>query len=253
MHVWYRLTESLDACAMDAARGLLSAEERLRHDRFKLARDQRDYAVAHSLLRTTLSRYSDIAPRAWTFRTGVHGKPELTSDIGTRAPRLTFNLAHTRGIVACAIGSGLDVGVDTGRTDLAFDCLSIAAQYLAPSETEHLARCRPEDRTARFVELWTLKEAYVKATGRGLWESMMDFGFRIDNGRIHFAAPGYTSADQWQFGLFAPEPRYRVAVAIACGRHPSRMTALSADGGVVCQPIAVSTTAGECVTSVCTA
>ncbi len=42
---------------------LLSPDERTRYARFRFARDQRDYAAAHALLRTSLSRYADRRAR----------------------------------------------------------------------------------------------------------------------------------------------------------------------------------------------
>jgi 4'-phosphopantetheinyl transferase len=219
VHVWYRLTESLGEPALAVARAMLSDEERSRHDRYRLACDRRDYAVAHALLRASLSRYSEVEPQAWTFDVGAHGRPELTIRAGLGA-RLTFNLSHARGIVACAITPGAAVGIDVTRTDAAFDYSSIASRYLSPDELVQLDACPPRDRSARFIELWTLKEAYTKATGRGLSEAVSDFGFLIEGDGIRFLPPGNVNPGAWQFGLFALEPHYRIGVAIACRDTP---------------------------------
>ena len=229
VHVWYRLTESLRQPALATARALLSSEERSRYDGFRLACDRRDYAAAHALLRTSLSCYSEIDPQAWAFEAGGHGKPELPVRDGLRV-RLTFSLSHARGIVACAIAPGANVGIDVERTDLTFDYSSIASRYLAPHEIVQLHRCRPQDRSARFVELWTLKEAYVKATGSGLSLALSRFGFQIEGDQIHFTPPGNAVAGAWQFALFAPEPHYRMGVAIACrDSRVWKITAQSSD------------------------
>src|SRR5262245_19549161 len=62
VHVWYRLTEALSPDELAACRSLLSAEERLRCERFVFERDRRDFAAAHALLRHTLSLYGDRGP-----------------------------------------------------------------------------------------------------------------------------------------------------------------------------------------------
>jgi 4'-phosphopantetheinyl transferase len=215
VHIWYRLTESLGEPALAVARALLSAEERSRHDGIRLARDRRDYAAAHALLRTSLSCYTEVEPQAWAFEAGAHRKPELSVRAGLGV-RLTFNLSHARGMVACAIAPGTPVGIDVEPTDVAFDYSSIVSRYLAPDEIVQLDRCPPQDRSARFVELWTLKEAYIKATGRGLSEALSGFGFQIEGDQIQFMPPANVNAGAWQFALFALEPHYRMAVAIAC-------------------------------------
>ena len=240
LHVWYRLTEGLGAPALTAARALLSADERLRHDGYRLARERRDYAAAHALLRTSLSCYREIEPRTWTFQADAHRKPELSLPAACGVG-LTFNLSHARGMVACAIAPGAEVGVDAERTDLAFDCSAVASRVFAHVELAQLERCAPQDRPARFVELWTLKEAYLKATGRSLSDAIQDFAFHIDRDRIRFLPPTNVHRAAWQFALFAPEPHYRLAVAIAAGQsRPWKVTARSSDDGSETMARAVS-------------
>jgi 4'-phosphopantetheinyl transferase len=220
VHIWYQLTESIGEPALIAACALLSSEERWRCDRYRLACDRRDYAVAHALLRTSLSRYSDVEPQAWTFESGPRGKPEVSVRTRGSGVTLTFNLSHARGIVACAIASGAAVGIDVTRTDAAFDYSSIASRYLSRDELIQLDACSPRERSGRFIELWALKEAYTKATGRGLSEAVSDFGFLIEGDRIHFLPPPSVNPRAWKFGLFALEPHYRIGVAIACRDTP---------------------------------
>jgi len=76
--------------------GLLSDEERQRLTRFHFERDRVLFLVAHALLRITLSRYANIDPRAWQFRTGSYGRPEIADP----RSRLRFSLSHTRGLAA---------------------------------------------------------------------------------------------------------------------------------------------------------
>ena len=216
VHVWYRLTESLDDSALAAARSVLSSEERSRHDRLRFARDQRDYAAAHALLRTSLSRYTDVAAHAWMFEEDMHGKPKLSDRCGTGlAP--TFSLSHARGIVACAIAPGPDIGIDIERVDSTVDWSPVIQRYFTRAEIVQLDRCPPPDRAARFAALWTLKEAHIKATGWGLSESLANIGFDLNGDRIRFLPPANINAEAWQFASFAPAPPYRIGVAIARG------------------------------------
>ena len=213
VHIWYRLTDGIDSSELAAAHGQLSAREQERCNRFRQSHDRRDYAVAHALLRSALSHYVDAPPESWTFSVGDCGKPDLSRDSRCN---VTFNLSHTRGLVACAFGLALPIGIDAVRTDPGFDCAAVASRYLASEELAHLHALPIEDQSDRFMELWALKEAYAKATGRGLSEDIVDVRFLIDGNQVRFLPPRDVDPALWQFGLFTPAPHFRLAVAIEC-------------------------------------
>jgi 4'-phosphopantetheinyl transferase len=232
VHIWFRPTESLDATAIDAAVSVLSDEERAQYRRFHFSRDARDYAAAHALLRQTLSRDGDRAPDRWRFDRTPGGKPFL---IDARGCHASFSLSHTHGMVACAVTKGADVGVDVECIDRQVDAADIAARFFAPAESADLTRLGEEARRDRFFDLWTLKEALVKALGVGMAMSVGSLAFTIDSGnRVSLEAPVDVDARAWQFGLFAPAPRYRLAVAVRRD-PPLRLAALvmrsAADAG----------------------
>jgi 4'-phosphopantetheinyl transferase len=235
--VWYRITDTLDE--MDVADGiaLLSPDERERHSRFAFARDRRDYAAAHALLRESLSRYAAVAPMAWRFRAG--GKPSLVADDGF--PSLSFNLSHTHGLVACAISNGSDVGIDVEAVDRSID-ESVAERFFFETESADLRRCVSHERQRRFFELWTLKEAYLKAVGEGLSHPLntIVFGLTI-GGSIDFRPPADVDPAAWQFALFAPTERYCLAIAVR--REPGSFAGIdvrSSDGKGRLRPIRTS-------------
>jgi 4'-phosphopantetheinyl transferase len=209
--VWFRATDALDEAAIAAAASVLSDEERAQFGRFHFARDARDYAAAHALLRQTLSNGGNQMAGGWRFEKASSGKPRL---IGESADGRSFSLSHTRGMVACAVASGAEVGVDVECVDRQVDAGAIAARFFAPAESAQLLELDNEARRDRFFDLWTLKEALVKALGRGLAVSLSTLAFTVGpGGDICLDAPDI-DADAWQFALFAPSPRHRLAVAV---------------------------------------
>jgi phosphopantetheine--protein transferase-like protein len=223
VHIRYRLTEGMSATSLTVARALLSHEERSRSDRYIRLNHRRDYVAAHALLRSSLSRYCDVAPQAWTFESDLRGKPALTLHRGA----FQFNLSHASGIVGCVIAKDAAVGIDVERTDIAFDCLPIASRYFSDRETAQLDRCAPRERAARFIELWTLKEAYVKATGQGLSADPGALEFELGDKRIrlrHAGARDRSStgdARGWHFAVFTVAPCFRISVAVNCVHVPA--------------------------------
>lgn len=213
VHVWFRVTGAIEEAAAAPAVSLLSQEERARHDRLIFPRDRRDFAEAHALTRRVLSLYEDVPPAGWRFETAPGGKPFLPRAAGT-AP-LHFNLSHTRGLVACAVTRDGDVGLDVESIDRPVDERGISRRYFTPAEDTFLHACRDDERATRFIELWTLKEAYIKAIGQGLAHPLNEFGFAFEGtGGVRFDAPSGTDATEWTFALFAPVPSARMAVAV---------------------------------------
>jgi 4'-phosphopantetheinyl transferase len=240
IQIWYHLTEGLDQTDVARALSVLSDAERQRSQRFMFARDRRDYAAAHALTRAALSRCGDLTPEQWRFQEGPEGKPSLAADAG--APALTFNLSHTHGLVACVVAPGADVGIDVEGIDRPVGAEEIAARFFSPSEQADLARCPADQRARRFFELWTLKEAYIKALGKGLSHALNTFGFALDDpGAIGFMPPADADTAMWQFALFAPTDRHRMAVAVRGGRDRVwRMDATSHDEAIGLLPVRTS-------------
>src|ERR1700688_1083797 len=160
-HIWYRFTESLDEDALRAEMAQLSPDERVRCQRFVSRRDRRDFAAGHALLRRVLSMHDDVRADAWTFVADANGKPSLARESG--AHPLAFNLSHTHGLVACAVTRDGEVGVDVECVERVTDGRDIAERYFSTAELAQLDACPENERAARFIELWTLKEAYLKA------------------------------------------------------------------------------------------
>src|SRR5262245_48316435 len=128
VHITYCLTARLDEAAVRAAVEELSPEERTRHDRMMREHDRRDYAVAHAMLRRSLSAGGDCAPHEWIFTQGALGKPALMPDAAART-RLSFNLAHAHGCVACAVARDAEVGIDVEAVDRRADALGLAGRF----------------------------------------------------------------------------------------------------------------------------
>jgi 4'-phosphopantetheinyl transferase len=221
VHVWL-LSAPEDADDARAARALalLDAAERARLERFRDGDDARRCLLAHALARTTLTRYApEVPPDRWRFEVNAHGRPEIAG----RPTPLRFNLSHTAGLVACAVALGRDVGVDVEHLfPPRFDaqaCLEIAAAHFAPSEVADLSAAAPEGRRALFFELWTLKEAYVKARGLGLALPLACVAFDAiaPETRARFE-PGVDDAAEWHFTRLRPTPRHALALAVRRAR-----------------------------------
>jgi 4'-phosphopantetheinyl transferase len=207
VEIFFASPEALDdpGCR-EAALSLLSADERDRVNRFHFQSDRQLHLAARALLRRSLSRASGVPPGAWRFQVGAHGKPEIAAP----ASPLRFNASHTRGLVMVSVVVGRDVGVDVERVpeSVPFD---VVDRSFAPTERETVRSAPLCEQPGRFAEIWTLKEAYVKARGLGLSLALGGFAFQLSPPRLFVA----DDLSDWHVESLEPTPQHRAAICVS--------------------------------------
>lgn len=209
------LIDSIDAPgAVEACRRLLSVEERIRADRFKFERHQRQYIFAHAMLRMALSHAApEVAPTDWSFSSGRYGRPFVAAPQSSTA--LHFSLSHADGCVACVVSKHETVGVDVETVSRGVAPLPTALRFFAPEEVETLRGLPEPVAIERFFDYWTLKEAYLKARGFGLNLPLDAFAMQISREAIEISFKPDIANDPagWRFSLCSPSPSHRLAIA----------------------------------------
>lgn len=115
-------------------------------------------------LRALLAAYVGEDAAKLDFVQGAHGRPTL-------APphRLDFNWSHSGEHALVAVAHALpELGVDIERYRVRSRALDLATRFFDQGETAWLAALPIAQRSQAFLQLWTAKEAVLKATGRGL-------------------------------------------------------------------------------------
>jgi 4'-phosphopantetheinyl transferase len=199
---------------------LLSEEERLRAARFKFSLLQDRWTMARAAVRVILGSYLGISPSSLTFSYNNNGKPEINNSEydGT----LQFNVSHSERLCALALTRFDRVGVDVEQIREIPDTLDIAKESFSESEYKSLLTETSEQRTPRFLRLWTEKEAYLKALGHGLgqipgWQTQ-PASQRI----IHKpAANSSASVPQWHYREVDPDPHYCASLALCSNTQPT--------------------------------
>jgi 4'-phosphopantetheinyl transferase len=211
VQVWWMACEDPAADDLTGWRACLDATERAQADRFHFAIDQSTYTAAHWLVRNALASAGGLPAHEWRFVPGQHGKPAIDPALGR--PDLAFNLSHTRGFVACAIGWHGMIGIDVEDLSRRPD-LDIADNFFSPSEVALLRRDARERQHETFLRFWTLKEALIKATGEGLHRALDSFSLSLDPVSITFDPDDGEEAAKWAFREVRPTPRHLLALAL---------------------------------------
>jgi 4'-phosphopantetheinyl transferase len=144
---------------------LANVAEHLRDDEIHVWR--LDYRPSHKRapLRGVLAAYLGIAAEQVALADGEHGRPALAAGLD---PSLGFNWSHSDGQALIAIGRHIAPGIDLERLRPRTRALEIAERYFSVDEAVALAALPAAERSAAFLELWTAKEAVLKALGRGI-------------------------------------------------------------------------------------
>jgi 4'-phosphopantetheinyl transferase len=201
LHLWFAFPDDLlnEEAAETCAR-LLSEDERARWQRFRFDEHRREYLATHALARIALSHHHAMAPEAWRFSSNKFGKPAIDPECEVR-----FNLSNSLGLVVCLIGKGAEVGVDVEPRTRAGSIAEVGPRMFSQKEQAQLEALPEEARPKRALQLWTLKEAYIKARGMGLALPLNEFSFVFkEGGLIHMEIDPSLGdePERWRFCLF---------------------------------------------------
>jgi 4'-phosphopantetheinyl transferase len=159
---------SLDICGshLDKLAGLLSKKETARSRRFLKEIHQKRFIAAHGILRCILSGLLDIDPERLFFESDSRGKPHLKNNPEVSFPY--FNLSHSRDMMVLGVSIKQPIGVDVEYIRTRVDIFRLAKRFFSPAEFMDIKTAPQELAKQKFYQYWTLKEAYLKATGDGI-------------------------------------------------------------------------------------
>lgn len=179
-----------------------------------------------------IMRYRQIADRQRSLAAGLL----LDHVFGPDAKRITedqfgrpslfgaesFNLSHSGSYVLLAMGGECPIGCDiqcrNSRQEKPEECDLIARRILHPTEWRFYEQT--SDRSRFFYRFWTLKESYMKMTGKGFSMAPGSFAFNLENPENIRC---YFSSDQPEkdlyFRLYENLPDYTAAACVT-GQAP---------------------------------
>ena len=200
---------------------LLSPDEQERASRLEAGTLRRRWVSARAHLRRLLGQRLNMDPRDIRFSYAEQGKPSL-SDLhlrnGQMSSPLHFNISHSGHLAAYAFSEDAELGVDIECMRPLRDADRIAQTLFAEGEYEDYRTLGPDERMAAFFACWTRKEAFLKATARGLYFSLRRFEvtLRADEPARLRSIDGQP-VEGWKMRAFRPAPDYAGALVIRSG------------------------------------
>lgn len=194
---------------------MLSEDERERAARFKFEQLRNRFIAGRGMLRSVVARYLEVNPAMPAFTYSGHGKPVLTPGLA-REP-LHFNLAHTGDLALLAVTRLAPLGVDVECVRPIKDAEALVARFFSARENDLFQPLNPDQKPAAFFNLWTRKEALLKATGEGITGGLNQVEVSFLPGepaRVLALAGEAGKARGWTLQEFAPAEGFVGAVAI---------------------------------------
>lgn len=215
IHLWLLDVRQFNTVLAEQALLLMSNDERERAQKF--IRGKEEYIASRWLLRKVLGQYLQQAPASVVFSRSEKGKPYIANN------PLKFNLSHSGHWALLALAQDMELGVDIEQIRDSRDLLGIAENYYHPDEFAQLRQRHGDEQIRFFYQLWTLKEALLKAMGVGISAGLENLNFTLQNPISVSLSPvlqAQSVTDKWQFHQWQlPDTSY-CALAAAAANSP---------------------------------
>lgn len=152
---------------------VLNRAEKARAAKFVFEKDRVRFIQTRGQLRHLCGRYLSQNPIDINFEYGEHGKPEI------RGSDLKFNVSHSHDLALYGFMRHHDIGVDVEYVKKSRDLEGIAKRFFSRQEQVLLEEVPQHEYEYAFYTIWTRKEAYIKATGQGLTQSLASFSVNL--------------------------------------------------------------------------
>ena len=214
VHVW---CASLDqpASGLQWLAQTLSADERVRAERFYFEQDGMRFIVGRGLLRIILGYYLGIEPSELRFCYSSRGRPTLAETTGGN--RIRFNLAHSLGLALYAVTLGREIGVDLECIRIIDKTEQIVDRFFSDREKAVFRALPLNKKYEAFFTYWTCKEAYLKACGEGLSQPLDQIDVLLVPGeptRLLSIKGDVREASRWSLQELRPASGFAAALVV---------------------------------------
>lgn len=220
IHVW-AASLSVSPEALDTFISWLSADELSRAARFHFPVHRDRFIAGRGLIRRLLASYLNRQPHTLTFNYGPKGKPALSGSAGT-VP-LSFNAAHSEDLLLIAVSREGLLGVDVEEIRPLPEFNDLVERFFCRSEHSQFGQLPSGEKPAAFFNLWTRKEAWLKATGEGIAHllSQVEVSFLpAEPARLIQLPHLYSQGTSWFLYELTPKTGFAAALAVG-GQEPS--------------------------------
>ncbi|ADL51915.1 4'-phosphopantetheinyl transferase family protein [Clostridium cellulovorans] len=195
----------------------VSKEKKERINRFLRYEDRVRGLFADLIIRYLIASEYRINNEEIKFIYNEYGKPLIRV-----LDNVQFNVSHSGDWIVCAIGDS-EVGIDVEKISK-FD-YDIVKRFFSNIEAEAFLEVPEENRKELFYELWTSKESYIKAVGKGL--SIPLNSFSVLNYSVEATKDNVEKIDGWTLKPLNLDEDYKLTMCSKGSLIDENVTLLS--------------------------
>lgn len=211
----YRHKNNLSEEEFETLMEFLSDDEKFKVSRFHFRIDQEISLLSRFLLRQLLASHLNNSPEEIIFSYSEYGRPFLAD--------YDFNVSHAGDWIVIAVASNGRVGVDVEKIRQVEENL---ADVCFTSQEKEVIFSNERFDVEKFFDFWTLKEAFLKADGRGLSFPLLDFYFELSSSpQINFLKN--EKSDKWYFRTYVLSQEYKLAMCRDQENFPGEISFLN--------------------------
>ncbi len=214
IHLW-RANLNLPSRIIKTLANCLSEDEKKRAERFHFEQHRDRFIAGRGILRCLVANYLKISSENIIFEYSDRGKPKIAPALNQN--NLQFNVSHSQDLAIYGFKYHKNIGVDLEYIKDNIDYKQLAKRFFTPQELQLINSYPIKKQKIIFFQLWTAKEAYLKATGDGLAGSLDQIEFTLDNHyQLHLVdiKPDITQVSHWLIDNFIPQDNFIATIAI---------------------------------------
>ncbi len=215
IHLW-RANLNLNPQYLKQLETTLSEDEKLRANRFRFPNHRQRFIAARGILRQLLGIYLQSSGEGISFTYNPQGKPQLAPCFSK--VNIQFNISHSQDLALYSFSYQQKIGIDLEYLRENVDYENIAQRFFCEREFKLISTCEQEQKKTIFYQLWTAKEAYLKATGEGLTGGLETLEINLDKqGNIYLYSINNEKhlAHDWSLYNFIPETNFIATIALS--------------------------------------
>jgi 4'-phosphopantetheinyl transferase len=209
----HSIPKEISSCFMS----LIDQDKLAKIKRYRNKKDFENALIADALVRFSILESKRIKYIKRPFLLNEYGKPHLSADIN-----LQFNSSHSGDWVVCAVDEKA-IGIDIELIKDA-DILEIAEGFFATEEYDQILDTDSNMRKELFYDIWTLKESYIKALGKGLSIKLNSFSILKANNIIKYKTQ--MQHEQCYFKQYDIDTCYKLSVCSFSNDFPAEVAYL---------------------------
>lgn len=208
------ITNDIPPSLFNTLLSFVSMEKRKKINNFIRKEDADRALVGDILARQAIIENFKIQNNNISFYHNAYGKPYLMHN-----PSIYFNISHSGDWVVCSINHH-EIGIDVEKiVDIDLD---IAKSFFSEREYNDLMKKDSLEKKDYFYVLWTLKESYIKACGKGLSLDLRSFSIGIEKNNI--ILENKNDFRKYFFKQYDIDKNYKLSVCTSKYTFPKEIT-----------------------------